>query len=92
MAKRIKLRWDKSEIIVAAILLVFFGCLFLAFPVVRTGDTFQYENQFVTREPVYSLIIQGLRCVTPHYDKVLVLLQNVFAAAAIFIFLALYPE
>lgn len=99
MEKRIKLKWDKQrnmrfagnsdaklEIAVALILLCFFGYLFLAFPVVRLGDTFQYENQFVTREPMYPLVIQGLRFLTPYYDKVLVFLQNAFTAAAIFIF------
>ena len=99
MKKQNKMKWDKQwmshfmhrphaklDIVVAAILICFFGYLFLAFPVVRLGDTFQYENQFVTREPVYPLVIQLLRFLTPHYDKVLVFLQNAFTAVAIFVF------
>lgn len=86
MRKRIQFRWDRLDTITAVILLGFFGYLFLAFPVMRMGDTYQYEHQFVTREPVYSLLIQILRLLTPHYDKALVLLQNIFTASAIFLF------
>ncbi len=86
MRKKGHLQWERADWIVAAALLGFFGYLFLAFPVMRAGDTYQYEHQFVTREPAYSLLIQILRFITPHYAKVLVFLQNAVTAAAVFLF------
>lgn len=62
---------------------VFFGALFLMGEPVYTGDTFQYENQMVMREPGYPLLIQFLRFLSPegHY-RILTALQNLLAVAA----------
>lgn len=74
---------DKRNLIFLGIFAVFFGFLFFTGEPVYTGDTFQYENQMVMREPGYALLIQLLRLLSPegHY-RVLTALQCVLAIAA----------
>lgn len=74
---------DKRNLIFLGIFAVFFGALFLMGEPVYTGDTFQYENQMVMREPGYPLLIQFLRFLSPegHY-RILTALQNLLAVAA----------
>ncbi len=74
---------DKRNLIFLGIFAVFFGALFLMGEPVYTGDTFQYENQMVMREPGYALLIQLLRLFSPegHY-RLLTALQCVTAIAA----------
>ncbi len=74
---------DKRNLIFLGIFAVFFGALFLIGEPVYTGDTFQYENQMVMREPGYALLIQLLRLISPdgHYC-LLTALQCVTAIAA----------
>lgn len=74
---------DKRNLIFLGIFAVFFGALFLTGEPVYTGDTFQYENQMVMREPGYALLIQLLRLISPdgHY-RLLTALQCVTAIAA----------
>ncbi|MDE7323014.1 MAG: hypothetical protein K2N73_09885 [Lachnospiraceae bacterium] len=74
---------DKRNLIFLGIFAVFFGTLFLTGEPVYTGDTFQYENQMVMREPGYALLIQLLRLISPegHY-RLLTALQCVAAIAA----------
>lgn len=74
---------DKRNLIFLGIFAVFFGFLFFTGEPVYTGDTFQYENQMVMREPGYPLLIQFLRFLSPegHY-RILTALQNLLAVAA----------
>lgn len=71
-----------------AIFTVFFGVLFLTGEPVYVGDTFQYENQMIMREPVYALLMQVCRLITPRYQYWLIILfQNMLAIAANTIFI-----
>lgn len=74
---------DKRNLIFLGIFAVFFGFLFVVGEPVYTGDTFQYENQMVMREPGYPLLIQFLRFLSPkwHY-RMITALQNLLAIAA----------
>ena len=65
----------------------FFGFLLITGEPQYLGDTFQHENQFVTREPVYALLIQFLRWVSPeHHYQIVIIVQNILAIAANTIF------
>lgn len=87
MKKSVK--WDKIDIAILLVFTIAFGGAFLCFPPMYVNDTFQHENQFVTREPVYALLIQGLKVIFPEeggYYKPIVLIQNVLAIIANFCF------
>lgn len=74
---------DKRNLIFLGIFAVFFGFLFFTGEPVYTGDTFQYENQMVMREPGYPLLIQFLRFLSPEWHYwILTALQNLLAIAA----------
>ena len=61
----------------------FFGFLLITGEPLYLGDTFQHENQFVTREPIYALLIQFLRWVSPDYHyHLLIVVQNLLAIVA----------
>lgn len=75
-------RFDKRNLIFLSIFTVFFGYLFLTGGPVYVGDTFQYENQMIMREPVYALLMQFCRFVSPQNQYWLVILvQNILAVA-----------
>ena len=43
----------------------------------------QHENQMIMREPVYALLIQLCRAISPQYHyQMIILIQNLLAAAA----------
>lgn len=74
---------DKRNLIFLGIFAVFFGFLFFTGEPVYTGDTFQYENQMVMREPGYPLLIQFLRFLSPKWHYwMLTAFQNLLAIAA----------
>lgn len=77
------MKFDKRNFVFLGIFIVFFGWLFLAGEPVYTGDTFQYENQMVMREPGYALFIQFMRFLSPdrHYVFI-ILVQNILAVLA----------
>lgn len=77
-----------TNISIFIIFTVFFGFLLLTGEPQYLGDTFQHENQFVTREPGYALLIQLLRRISPdnHY-QLLIVVQNMLAVAANTIFI-----
>lgn len=77
-----------TNISIFIIFTVFFGFLLLTGEPQYLGDTFQHENQFVTREPGYALLIQLLRRISPdnHY-QLLIVVQNILAVAANTIFI-----
>jgi len=77
------MKFDKRNFVFLGIFIVFFGGLFLAGEPVYTGDTFQYENQMVMREPGYALFIQFMRFLSPdrHYVFI-ILVQNILAVLA----------
>ncbi len=57
-----------------------FGYFMLFCDVVRCGDSFQYENQFPMREPVYSLLLQLLQYFPEDtYLGLLGCIQNIMA-------------
>ncbi len=76
-----------TSISIFIVFTAFFGFLLLTGEPQYLGDTFQHENQFVTREPIYALLIQFLRWVSPdnHY-QLLIVVQNILAIAANTIF------
>ncbi len=79
---------DGFDYFVIIVLTIFFGFLLLTGEPQYLGDTFQHENQFVTREPVYALLIQTLRALSPEYHYHLVIIvQNLLAIFANCIFL-----
>ena len=87
MKKSVKL--DKIDVYILLVFTIVFGAAFFCFPPMYVNDTFQHENQFVTREPVYALMIQGLKVIFPEeggYYKPIVLIQNVLAIFANFYF------
>lgn len=62
---------------------VFFGVLYFTGEPIYVGDTYQYEHQMIMREPVYSLLIQFVRFLSPeHHFQIIVALQNLLAVAA----------
>lgn len=77
-----------TNISIFIIFTVFFGFLLFTGEPQYLGDTFQHENQFVTREPGYALLIQLLRRISPdnHY-QLLIVVQNILAVAANTIFI-----
>lgn len=87
MKKSVK--WDKIDFAILAIFTIFFGAMFICFPPMYVNDTFQHENQFVTREPVYALLIQVLKIFFPEeggYYRPIVFIQNMLAIIANFCF------
>lgn len=77
-----------SKSIIPTAFTIFFGFLLITGEPQYLGDTFQHEYQFVTRDPVYALIIQFLRFISPdnHYELIIIL-QNIFAVVANTVFL-----
>ena len=76
-------RFDKRDLLFALLFLSFFGYLFVTGEPLYVGDTFQYENQMIMREPVYALLIQLCRAISPQYHyQMIILIQNLLAAAA----------
>lgn len=76
---------QSDKIILAGISLLF--AYFLFFHEVREmGDTFQYMNQFVSREPVYALLLYALTGIFGEngYPFVLALIQNVLAVISVY--------
>lgn len=71
------------DIIVFAIFFIFFGYLYIAGEPVYLGDTFQHDNQFLTREPVYALLLQVMRFFAPEsYYEGVIFIQNLLAIGA----------
>lgn len=52
---------DKLDIVVLFCIVAVFAYFFIFHDVVECGDSFQYENQYPMREPVYSLMLQLLQ-------------------------------
>lgn len=77
------MRKDRINFVFLGIFTVFFGYLFVTGEPLYVGDTFQYENQMIMREPVYALLIQFCRFVSlqDHY-WILILFQNILAVVA----------
>ena len=76
-------RFDKRDLLFLLLFLSFFGYLFVTGEPLYVGDTFQYENQMIMREPVYALLIQLCRAISPQYHyQMIILIQNLLAAAA----------
>lgn len=76
---------DKLDIVVLVILIVVFGIFAFFCDMAWCGDSYQYENQFPMREPVYSLILQFLKFVSGDvYMRVLGLVQNLLACVCIY--------
>lgn len=84
---KLKNKIKRTDFIICLVFTMFFGFLLVTGEPQYLGDTFQHENQFVTREPVYALLIQFLRWVSPknHYQMIIVV-QNVLAIVANTIF------
>jgi hypothetical protein len=76
-----------TEVLIFFVFAIFFGALLVVGKPLYLGDTYQYEMQFVTREPIYSLIIQLFRFISAdnHYYLIIVF-QNILAVIANTIF------
>lgn len=75
MTKRYGL--DRINQIVAAILILCFGSILFFCPIAEGGDSFQYINQFVTRDPLYPLLIQFLEAIFGEgYQFAIAVIQN----------------
>ena len=82
-----KRSYDWMDVAVIATFIVFFGFLWIVGEPLYLSDTYQHENQFVTREPVYALLIQLIRTISPKYQyEWLVAIQNLLAMFAHIIF------
>lgn len=80
-------KYDMADMVVFIVFTIFFGTLFLTGEPLYLGDTFQHENQFVTREPVYALLIQLMKTVSEKYAfKLVILIQNLLAIVSNTIF------
>lgn len=80
-------KWDWVDITTVIVFTIFFETLFITGEPLYLGDSFQHENQFVTREPVYALLIQGMRCISKQYHyNLIILVQNILAIIANTIF------
>ena len=76
-----------TDITIFLVFAVFFGFLLITGEPLYLGDSFQHEMQFVTREPVYALLIQFLRFLSPeHHYELIILVQNILAIVANTIF------
>ena len=83
--KKNRLIESKIDIVAIIILIVLFGFFAFFCEVSWCGDSYQYENQFPMREPVYSLILQFLKFVASDvYMRVLGLIQNLLAGICIY--------
>jgi len=70
----------KTDCVVFAIVAAIFGYFALCCDVMELGDSFQYLNQMVSREPVYALLLKLLTGMFgENYGFPLVLIQNVLA-------------
>lgn len=78
-----KNREKLTDVVILTVFTLFFGYMLITGEPQYLGDTFQHENQFLTREPVYALLIQFLRFVSPqnHYQLVIIV-QNILAILA----------
>lgn len=75
----------KSDYAVMAGLVVLFAYFAFFGTKQELSDSFQYLNQFVTREPVYALLLQGFTGVFgEHYLFLLCLFQNILAVVSIY--------
>lgn len=76
-----------TDISIFLVFTIFFGLLLITGEPLYLGDSFQHEMQFVTREPVYALLIQFLRFLSPkHHYELIIIVQNILAIAANTIF------
>lgn len=74
---------DRMNLIFLGVFALFFGYLFATGEPIYVGDTFQYENQMIMREPGYALLIQFCRFVSPqNYYWIIILFQNILATVA----------
>lgn len=77
------MKFDRWNLIFLGIFTIFFGFLLVTGEPVYVGDTFQYENQMITREPVYALLIQFCRFISPQNQFGLIIwFQNILAIMA----------
>lgn len=76
---------DIAMLIILIILIILFGFFAFFCEVSWCGDSYQYENQFPMREPVYSLILQFLKFLAGDaYMRILGVFQNLLACICIY--------
>jgi hypothetical protein len=75
----------KSDMVVLGLLIVLFGGFFLCCEMRELSDSYQYLNQFVSREPGYSLLLKVLTLAFgENYGRALSLFQNLLAVVCIY--------
>ena len=69
-----------TDLSILIVFTIFFGFLLITGEPLYLGDSYQHEMQFVTREPVYALLIQFLRWISPeHHYQLVIIVQNILA-------------
>lgn len=75
----------RADYAVLASLILLFGYFAFFCEMKELNDSFQYLNQFVTREPVYALLLKAMTTIFGEgYLFLLGLLQNILAVIAIY--------
>ena len=75
----------KTDCVVFAILALIFGYFAFFHDVMELGDSFQYLNQMVPREPIYSILMKILTGIFGEgYGFPLAVLQNTLAVVAVY--------
>ena len=75
----------KTDYVVFAILAAVFGYFAFFREMMELGDSFQYLNQMVSREPVYALFLKILTGIFgERYGRPLLILQNLLAVVSIY--------
>ena len=75
----------KTDYVVFAILAAVFGYFAFFREMMELGDSFQYLNQMVSREPIYALFLKILTGIFgERYGRPLLILQNLLAVVSIY--------
>lgn len=77
-----KLFDKKIDIVIFAIIDLFFAFCFLRFPMTELGDSFQYLTQLPSRDPVYAFLLWALQKMFADYRIPLSFIQNGLAIIA----------
>ena len=84
--ERKRLFSDKVDVVAFILITGFFLYFMIFHGVAECGDSYQYENQFPMREPVYSLILQFLQFIAGEkYMMALGVVQNLLAIICIYL-------
>ena len=75
---------NKLDIVIMIFLCLIFGSAAIILPVKEYGDSFQYLHHMISRDPIYSLLLQGLQHGFSDYTIPLGIIQNILAIICIY--------